>query len=482
MGNSVKKNTVYNIIKTCLTILFPLITFPYISRVLQADGVGKINFGNSIISYISLLASLGVSTYAIRECSKYKNEKSKLQKVASQIYSINLCSMLIAYMILIFLLIFVKSFHDYSLLILIQSTSVLFTVLGTEWLNTAMEEFRYITYRAVFFQILSLILMFSLVKSKEDYMVYAIITVISSSGAGIVNIVHRKKYCNVKFTFKMDLNKHLKPIVTLFAMILAQTIYCNMDITMLGLICGDWEVGIYSTSMRIYTIINQMIASVAFVVMPQLSKSYQEGNTEQTKSLLSYSLNFIGLLGIPCVVGMFVMAPEIIGVIGGSGYEEAIPIVRVLTVALAISLLGGFVGNIILLPSMREKIFLVSCVYAAIVNFVLNLFLIPFFGGIAAATTTVIAELITLFRNGYYVREELHKELIKDALLKPTIAGVVLVLAIYICSMIKINVLLKLLITIGVGSIVYFGILLLLKHKFLEDLISSITKKRKDEK
>lgn len=482
MGNSIKKNTVYNIIKTCSTIIFPLITFPYISRVLQADGVGKVNFGSSIVSYITLLASLGVTTYAVRECSKYKNEKSKLQEISSQIYSINVCSMFVAYVILGLLLVFVKPFHNYSVLIIIQSLSVLFTVVGTEWLNMAMEEFKYITCRAIILQVISIILMFLFVNSKEDYIIYAIITLVSSSGTGIMNVIYRRKYCNVRFTFKMDLSSHFKPIVMLFVMILAQTIYCNMDITMLGLLRGDWEVGIYSTSMRIYTIINQMIASVAFVVMPQLSTSYQDDDNERTKNLLEYSLSFIGLLGIPCVVGMFVMAPEIVNLIGGSGYEEAIPIVRILSVALVISLLGGFVGNVILLPSNREKVFLVSCIYAAVVNLGLNLFFIPIFGGIAAAITTVFAEAITLLRNVSYVRKEIDKKMFKEALFKPIVAGCILLVVIYICSLLKVSTIIRVLIAVCAGSIIYFGLLLLLKHRFLVEIIFSITKKRKENK
>lgn len=481
MGNSIKKNTVYNIIKTSLTIIFPLITFPYISRVLGPEGVGKINFGNSIISYLTLIASLGVTTYAVRECSKFREDKDKLQKIASQIYSINVCTTFFSYLVLFLLMIFVEPINKYGVLILIQSCTVIFSVLGTEWLYTAMEEFRYITYRAICFQALSLILMFLFVNEEDDYMIYAVLSVMASSGAGIVNIIHRRKYCNVRFTFDLKLDIHLKPILTLFVMILAQTVYCNMDITMLGLMKGDNEVGVYSTAVRIYTIINQMIASVAFVVMPQLSKAYQEKNVEKIKSLSNYSLGFIGVIGIPCVLGMLCMAPEIVGVLAGEAYTDAIILTRLLAIALAISLLSGFTGNIILLPSMREKYFLKSCIYAACINFTLNLFLIPAFGSICAAITTIVAELISLIYNAYCIKSEIGMELIRNTLLKPIIAGLLLIPVLLNCSNIGINALLELLIGVFIGGIVYLGTLLILKHQFMIDLLQPFMKtKRKD--
>lgn len=152
MGNeNVKKNTVYSIIKSCSSLLFPLVTFPYISRILLTDNVGKVNFGNSIISYFSLIASLGVTTYAIRECAKVKHNEKELEKVASQIISINICTTIISYIGLFILLLFAKPLASYRQLIIIQSTVILFTTLGADWLNTAMEDFKYITLRTVFF-------------------------------------------------------------------------------------------------------------------------------------------------------------------------------------------------------------------------------------------------------------------------------------------------------------------------------------------
>lgn len=159
-NNLVRKNTVLNIIKSICTVVFPLITFPYISRTLLADGVGKINFGNSVVSYFFLFASLGVATYALKECAQNRNRREDLSKTASEIFSINMTSTILSYVVLVLLLVFARPLHNYRFLIVIQSTGILFNTLGAEWINSAMEDFTYITLRSIFFQGLSIVLMF----------------------------------------------------------------------------------------------------------------------------------------------------------------------------------------------------------------------------------------------------------------------------------------------------------------------------------
>ena len=172
---SIKRNTVYNAIKTLSSIIFPLITFPYISRVLLPENVGKINFGLSIVSYFTLIATLGITTYAVRECSAVRDDKEKLSDIASQIFSINIVTTIIAYVALAVTLLAYNKLENYRLLIVIQSLTIAATTLGADWLNTAMEDFRYITVRTVAFQFVSLVLMFVFVHKPEHYMRYAVI-------------------------------------------------------------------------------------------------------------------------------------------------------------------------------------------------------------------------------------------------------------------------------------------------------------------
>ena len=273
-------------IKTGSNIIFPLITIPYVLRILSADNIGKVDFGNSFVSYFSLIASLGISTYAIRECAKVRDDRKNLDRVASQIFSINICTTVIAYVLLAISLVVFRRLDSYRSLIIIQSTVILFTTVGADWINTAMEDFAYITLRSVLVQILSLGLMFLFVKTPEDYVKYAIITVLSSSGSSISNIIYRRKYCKMRFTWDIPWKTHMIPILFLFVMTLSQTVFNSADITMLGLMKGNYAVGIYSTAAKIERVISQVVSSIVMVLIPRLSYMFDSGEYDKINALL----------------------------------------------------------------------------------------------------------------------------------------------------------------------------------------------------
>lgn len=466
------KNTIYSVIKQISTIIFPLITFPYISRVLLVDNVGKINFGESVISYVSLIASLGISTYAVRECSKVKESKKELSDNASQILSINLITTIIAYIVLGILLLFVDKFEDYRLLIGIQSITIIFTTLGADWLNTAMEDLKFIAVRTVIFQVVALSLMFIFVHKPEHYYIYALITVVSGGGANIVNMVYRRRYCNVSITTKIEYKKHIVPILLMFSMILSQTIYCNSDITIVGLIHGDHEVGIYSVAVKIYNIVNALVASISFVVMPKLSYWFEKKNYDEINKLVKYALNFIVFLGLPCLVGINTITSELIQIIAGNQYLDAVIPLRILSVALLFSFLGGFCGNIIFLPSGREAICLRAGVTSAIVNLVLNIILVPKYGIIAAAATTAFSELISFLICKKYIEREIKIKGISK-MIKSPVFGCCGIIAVGLLGNALISgIITRAIVILVLSIVVYIGILLAFKDEFLLNMVN----------
>jgi O-antigen/teichoic acid export membrane protein len=501
MPASVKRNTFYNIIKTLSTIIFPLITFPYVSRVLGVENLGKINFSSSIISYISLLATLGVSAYAIRECSKVKDDKIKISQTASEIYSINVFSTIFAYIVLAVVLIFWQKIHSYKLLILLYSINVIMNTLGADWINSAMEDFKYITIRTFCFQILSLILMFLFVRKPTNYVFYVIISVISASGGNLLNVLYRRKYCKISFlglSKVTEKNKtcsgihwklHMPHIMLLFAMILAQTIFVNVDTTMLGIMRNDREVGLYSTSTKIYNMVNQIIASIAWVVMPQLSYWFRKAMDNRATSndiqndyieinkLLKYSLNFIIVFGMPCIVGLFTLAPEVIELVGGKTYMDAVPSLRILCIALAFSLLGGFYGNIILLPSGREKVCLFTCIVAAVVNFILNWLMIPRWGLNAAAFTTALSQLLALLLGLPFIEKEIKIDHLSKLLTAPVIGSTMVVVLVMGIQRTKLSLLPRSLVAVTGSVLVYSFVLLLLRNEFALNICKTIKNK-----
>ena len=480
--NSVNKNAMFNTVKTVFGIIYPLITFPYISRVLMAENVGKINFVCSIISYFSLLASLGVSTYAIRECSKVRDNIEKLDSLSSQIFSMNIISTLIAYVALAITLVVARPLDNYRILICIQSATILFTTLGADWINSVMEDFKFITVRTVGMQLVSLFLMFVFVHKPNDYITYVIISVVASSGANIINIFYRSRFCKTRFTLSIDWKRHLPPIMLLFSLVLAQTIYCNSDITMLGLIKNDREVGLYSLSVRIYTLVNQVVSSVAFVVMPQLSLNFTNNNYRKVNELLRYSLNFIIVLGLPCIVGLNVITKSIIGTLGGSEYAGSATSLHILTMSLACSFISGWIGNMMMIPSGRENISLKSSVISASLNVVLNLFIIPIFGLNGAAFTTFLAEFCGIIVKVPHIDKRIKIERLFEMVKGPLFGSIFIFFVGIVSSSLISSDLIIVIVSITIGAIGYGIILFILKDEFVVSYFAPIIDKMKRRK
>lgn len=473
---SLKKNTIYSVLKTFSSVVFPLITFPYISRVLMAQNVGKIHFGLSIISYFQLIATLGITTYAIRECSVVRENKTKLSQLASQIFSINVCTTIISYVLLALIVLINERLKDYKLLLFIQSLTIACTTIGADWLNSAMEDFRFITIRTVSFQILALILMLLFVHAPEDYIKYAIIGLFSSSGACLLNIIYRKKYCTLNFTTHIELKKHFSPIVFLFVMVLAQDIFNNADTTMLGLMIGDREVGIYSAAHKMAKMINQFVASVLWVILPRMSYYFAKGNYDEINKLLKKILGFYLLLGLPCAVGTIMLSNDIIYIIAGEDFKEAASVLQILMIGFIIKLFGeNFLGNAVLLPSKKEKYFMFVCCVSAIINVIINYLYIPSFGAKAAAMTTSICSLLILLL--LLINNDKRIRILKmiDITLAPLIGSVAIII---VCILFRTfeSVLLRITLSFFFSTIVYAIIQLLFKNSLVIDLLQPIIK------
>ncbi len=475
---SIKKNTIYNAIKTISAIIFPLITFPYASRVLLPDNMGKINFGMSIISYFSLIASLGITTYAVRECSAVRDDKEKLGQTASQIFSINVVTTAVAYIALALTLIFYRKLDNYRVLIIVLSITIVSATLGADWLNSAMEDFEFITIRTVGFQVLSLVLMFVFVHKPEDYMKYAIISVIAAAGASISNIWYRRRYCKVVFIrdlfHSIEWKRHMTPIIYLFVMILAQTIFSSVDSTMLGLMHGDYEVGIYGTAHKILNIVNQLISSLLWVIMPRMSYYFAEGDYENINRLLRQVLQFNITLGLPSLVGMTVLANDIIGVVAGAEYAEAAPVLQILMISFAFSLVGGsFLGNAVLLPSKQEKYYMIVCCIAAVVNIITNYITIPYWGPKAAAGTTALCSLVIMVLLLLKVDKRIHIDRIISLAAAPVIGCVLIVAVCLLCRGLE-NLFVRTFVSVGVSVVVYFIVQIAMRNELVVSLLEGL--------
>ena len=444
------------------------------------ENVGKVNFGISYISYFSMIASLGITTYAIRECSSVRDDKMILGKKASEIFSINICTTVVSYILLAVSLLLFQRLDSYRILIIIQSTSILFTTLGADWLNSAMEDFKYITLRTIAFQIISLLLMFCLVKTPDDYLKYAAISVFSSSGANIVNIFYRRKFCKVSFTKSMNWRKHFKPILLLFVMILAQTIFSSADQTMLGFMKGDYEVGIYSTAHKIENIISQVVSSLAWVVMPRMSLYFAEQDYIKVNQMLKKTLSLLMCIGVPSIAGVCVLAREIVMIIGGTSYLDAALPLMILMFSFAFSLVGGsFLGNMVLLPSKQENTYMWICCITAVFNVVLNFILIPYGGAKAAAFTTALSSLLIMILLIIKKDKRIKLDYILQVSASPVIGSAVIVIYCKIVGLFVTEVWGKTVICIIGSAILYGVVLIVMKNDLCLDILKELKERKR---
>ena len=476
MTKSIKKNTVFNAIKTVSAIIFPLITFPYASRTLLVENIGKVNFGLSFISYFSLIASLGINVYAIRECAKFSDDRVKLSKIASEIFSINVFTTIFSYFILILCLLFYKKIENYRILIVIQSMSIVFTTLGTDWLNTAMEDFQYITIRSLLFQVLSLILLFAFIHKPDDYLKYAAISVISSSGYNIVNMIYRKKYCDIKFTLDIDIKKHYLPIFFLFVMLLSQTIFNNVDMTMLGIMKGDFEVGIYSTANKISNIIAQLVTSIVWVILPRMSIYFGNNDKMAANKLINQLYNFSLTIGLPIVVGIYMLSRDVIVLFASKSFALSADVLKILIITTLLSILfGSLIGNMVLLPAKQEKYLMITCIITAVFNVITNYVLIPSFSAIGAAITTLLSSCLysaLVLIKGYKL---IRIQIITRSMVSSVLGAFAIILICNICK--NVNLIYKrVFYSVILSTTIYFCIQIILRNDIVLMLIKPIKK------
>ena len=475
---SLKKNAVLNSVRNILRLIFPLITIPYVSRILGVEKVGEYSFSYSIISYFILLSKLGIETFAVREGAKYRENKKKFSIFASEVFTINILSTLLSYILLIICLLVVPQIGEYKLLIEILSLEILLTTLGCEWIYIIYEDYTYITTRSIVFQIISVILLLSFIKNPNDLVIYTIIMVVSSTGSNLLNLFNIHKYCKLKFKITNNTKKYMIPILILFANTVATTIYSDSDITILGLLSDNYHVGIYSIATKIYTTIKMILSSIIVVSIPRLS--YLLGNNDicEFENTGKRIINVLTYCVLPAMVGIICIAYQIIFIVAGKNYVEGKIALQILGVALMFSLYSWFYTSCILIPAKREKDVLMTTAIAGFTNIFLNFVLIPYFIQNATAFTTLLAEFIS-FIICYIKSKEIVKIKIEIRNFSSTFIGCIgiFIFCFIVNKYLILNVILNTLICVIGSILVYIIITMLMKNEVLFTLVDILKDK-----
>lgn len=474
---SISINAILNMIKTLMGVVFPLITYPYVARVLGPEYLGKVNYAQSIVSYFALIAALGVSTYAVREGAKIRSNKDKLQEFVNEIFTVNLVTTFASYIILFLVVTIVPQFHNYKSLILLLSLSFIFTTIGIDWINVLFEDYFIITIRSIAVQILNLALLFLFVKSQTDYYIYAFLTVFSNIVIAIWNFIYCRRHLNVHPTIHCRIIKHIKPLLVFFANNLAITIYCNSDSTMIGWIVGDACVGIYGAAVKVYSIIKTLLASVYTVCIPRLTNYYAEKRLEDFSRLINSIISGLILFLIPAMMGLIVLAKPIIYFLGGTSYEGAVLTLQILSISLLFAIIGGVFTNCINIPTGKEKLSLKATIFAAVINIGLNIIFIPLWKQNGAAITTVLAELTVLivcFLGNKEIKKILQWKNVCVNMLHASIECFIIIGASAIIKRVTLNMLIQCALIVVISVCIYISLLLILKNNMALSIIAYI--------
>ena len=463
---SVKLNFILNTIRIFLGAFFILVTTPYITRVLGAENLGKVDYVNSIIQYFILFTALGIPNYGIREIAKTRDNVFDRTKTVIELGIILIITTIIGYVVLFFLLNNVSGFKELKTLILIMSTWILFNNIGFEWFYQGIENQIYITIRFIIIRLIVLILMFLFVKNPNDYLIYGIIIVLMNSGSNILNLINIRKYLSFKnITLKkLDLKKHIKPVLIIFAASLSVSIYLQLDVVMLGNV-SEKIVAYYTVPNKLIRLVLVVITALGTVLVPRITNCLKNNDMENYKKYVNYSIKYILMISIPSVVGIFLLADNIILIMAGEKFIESILTMRILVFILFIVGIAYFLGFQLLYPHGLEKYYTYSVTIAAVINFIFNYIMIPKYYQNGAAIGTIIAELTGVMLMLYFTRNYLKEiEFYNLKNLKYFISSIIMGLIILFIKYLNIGNILTILISISLGSIIYFIILLLLKE------------------
>ena len=475
-NRSLKKSAVLNTFKTFLSLCFPLITFPYSSRVLGPEKIGMVQFAQSIVSYFAIFASLGITTYAVRETSKARNDQVKFNTTVKEIFIFFLISTAISYLLLFISFLFIGKFREYKSLICICSTLIMFTTLGMGWLYQAVEDYLYITVRSILFQVISIVMLFTFVKSQDDYLWYAAINIISNVGANICNFIHSKKYVsfNKKNCNKMELKHHLKPIFILFASAVAGTIFSHIDTTMIGFLSTSAEVGYYSAGVKIVRMITNLFPAIVAVIFPRISYYVSRNDEDSIKKLSEKTLNTLFCISLPLSCGIFLLMKPLVLLFCGQTFVDAITVSKIMSPYIFLCAVSGFLGTGLIISFGKELSNLIIILISAVIDVILNAFLIPQYGANGAAFSTLLTELFIFSAYSIILKERMMGLKIKLNFLEFVAATAIMGIVITFIQQFLESLFLQLFVNTMAGIIVYFGLLIAIRNQYIIDELNQI--------
>lgn len=471
---SIKKNYIYNLAYQILTLITPLITTPYLSRVFGADGVGTCSYIESISSYFVLFATLGLTTFGQRETSYVQDDRKKRSIVFWETNIIELIAStlcIVAYVAFSFM----QTNKELYLVLVLNLLSVIANI---SWFFQGLEEFGKIVLRNIIFKFINIIYIFAVVKTKNDLILY----LFGVAFFGLINNlsywISVPKYIDKPRLKELHPTKHIKTVISLFVPTIAMQVYTVLDKTMIGVITKNaFENGYYEQALKISKLILTIVTSLGTVMIPRIGYHYSKGDTEIVKGYMYRAYKFVWLCGMPLTFGLIAVSNNFVPWFFGKGYEKVVPLLGILSFLILAIGINNVTGMQYLMPTKRENIFSATVIIGAATNFAMNFFLIQLFQSTGAAIASVVAETTIAIIQIYIVRKELSPfEIIKCGVNYFIAVGVMFAVLLLIRGFFFPSIL-HTFELVMIGAIIYGVVLIIMKDEFLLSNMSMISKK-----
>lgn len=457
-------------------MLFPLITFPYVCRVIEADGIGQINFFQSIISYISLFTCLGIPMYAIREIARDRSDVVQMNRTAMEILLLHSMLTLVGYAIVAILCLTVPQIQVNIPLFLILSLTIFFTAIGCEWFYQGIEDFKYITIRGLIIKTVSVVLLFIFVKSKTDLLYYGCYTVFGVLGGNIFNFFRLRKYIhreNIIFS-ELHIKRHIKPVLKVFSFSVVTSIYLQLNTVLLGFLKNALAVGYFAAATKVMQMLLTMSACLGSVMMPRASHLIAENREDEFNRLIQKSYDFTLAIALPMTIGLIFCAPSLITALCGVKFEHSILPSQIIAPIILMVAISNVFGIQVLFPKGKINVVTLCCGIGAVADLILNLCLIPFFSYIGTSIAYLGAEVATTVSMYFIGRKYIPIIYFKKSHLTYALGCIVMALALYGISLLQLPTLTILLLQGCSGVLAYFIILCIRKDEMLVQILSKI--------
>lgn len=469
---SLTKNSLYNVTYTVVNVLFPFITSVYVSRILLPAGVGRVAYAQNLTSYFVTLAALGLQSYGIREFAKVREKSDKRNKLFTELFLVNIISTSLS---CIAFALFVWSnggFERELGLYVACGLTIFLNYLNIDWLYQGVEEYGYITARSMFIKVLSVILLFLLVKDTQDYVLYALISSLATGGNYIFNVIRARKFVCLDFS-NIQIKKHIKPIITIACIVFLSSIYSKIDTTMLGIMGTEESVGYYTYAQKILNIVISLANAVTISLLPRLSFYYDNERTS-FYTLINKAFQVLCFMVLPLTVGLFMTAPQIVELLYGKAFEPAGLTIRLMCPLILIKSFGDLLCYQLVYSTKNEKIIIPAAMTASIMNIIVNALLIPKLLQNGAVIASVLSELITNLVQFLYIQKKIRYHLAFRSLLLAIISTTFMGIAVAFVLQMNLGNVIKLFFSISAGMAVYLLINLVWKNEILIHILKKI--------